>query len=85
MVATSSDGLKTAEAESEVRGRNFSFRHVIPVPRFIVKTIIESGQSLPEDERLMAIAAGKQWLEENEDLSNIFGIKHESGDIIYFL
>ena len=70
--ATSSDGFKGIEPELGVRGRNFSFRHVIHVPPFVVKTfsdsghsaaedlgLMVSGHSVAEDVRLMVTAAGK--------------------------
>ena len=83
--ATNSDGFKSVEPESRVGGWNFSFRHVIPVPPFVVKTIIEHRQSVLEHEGLIEMSSGKQWLEENEDFPSIIAIKEALGEIFSFI
>ena len=60
--------FKNIDPASDDEARYFAFRGIILIPLFATMSIIDLGQSMPQDAGFIVLAAGKQWLEENKNL-----------------
>ena len=62
-----------------------SFRSVLVIPPFVVKAFIDSGSAAAEELGHLAAVAGKAFLTEHSEISNVNSLKDKLGDLLLFL